>query len=64
MKTMQFIKDYLKEEAKITISNDKGSILYEGDVMSLCRSIVKGTKISKIEGLGCNNDIIIEVTEA
>ena len=63
MKTMQFIKDYLKDFARITIVGTNGDILYEGDAISLRKSIVNSTIISKIEGLGSENDIIIEVTK-
>lgn len=64
MKTMQFIKDYLKDFARITIVGTNGDIWYEGDAISLRRSIVNDTIISKIDGLGSENDIIIEVTKA
>lgn len=63
MKTMQFIQDYLKPEAIITISNDEGSILFEGEAKNaiFVRSVLNCSIISKIEGLGSLNDILIEV---
>lgn len=60
MKTLQFLHDYLKDEARITIEQN-GEIQYEGDVISLPREIVKGTKIVNICGIGSEHDIIITV---
>ena len=63
MKTMQFIQDYLKPEAIITISNNEGSILFEGEAKNavFVRSVLDYSIVSKIEGLGSLNDICIEV---
>ena len=62
MKTMQFIKDYLKDGARITIAVGS-NIVYEGDVRSIPRGIAYGTKVLRISGLGVNNDIIIEAVD-
>ena len=63
MKTRQFITDYLKDFARITIVNEYKEILYIGDVISLPRGLFNKTKISSVEGLGTENDLIIEIVE-
>lgn len=64
MKTSKFLLDYLRETAKITICNTRGSILYEGQLGEMPISVVRGTIVSRIEGIGSQNDIIIEVAQA
>lgn len=61
MKTMQFFKDFLKDEARITIADTKGNIFYTGDLGSLPVKIVRGTQVAAVEGLGSENDLIITV---
>ena len=60
MKLGQFLSDYLKDFARITIE-ERGSIIYLGDVISLPRELKRGMKVVKIEGLGSENDLIITV---
>ena len=64
MKTIKFLLDYLRETANITICNTHGSILYEGQLGEMPISVVRGTIVNRIEGLGGLNDIIIEVSQA
>lgn len=64
MKTIKFLLYYLQNSANITICNTHGSILYEGQLGEMPLSIVRGTIVSRIEGIGSKNDIIIEVAQA
>ena len=64
MKTSNFLLNYLRETAKITICNTHGSILYEGELGEMPMSVVRGTIVSRIEGLGSLNDLIVEVAQA
>lgn len=64
MKTTKFVLDYLSENAIVTICNTRGSILYEGGLGEMAMSVVRGTIVSRIDGLGSQNDIIIEVAQA
>jgi hypothetical protein len=64
MKTTTFLLKYLTDTAQITICNTHGSILYEGQLGEMPILIVRGTVVSRIEGLGSSNDIIIEVAQA
>lgn len=61
MKTTTFLLNYLDNNAIVTINNTQGSILYEGLLGDLPISIVRETTVNRIEGLGSNNDIIIEI---
>ena len=61
MKTTTFLLNYLDNNAIVTINNTHGDILYEGLLGELPISIVRDTTVNRIEGLGSNNDIIIEV---
>lgn len=61
MKVGQFLTDYLKDFARVTLADERGDIFYEGDVISIPREILRGLELNKIEGLGTQNDIIIEV---
>ena len=63
MKTSKFLLDYLRETAQITICNTCGSILYEGQLGEMPISVVRGTKVVLVEGLGSLNDIIITIAE-
>ena len=60
MKLGQFLHDYIKDFARITIE-ERGSIFYTGDVISLTRDMIRGYKVVKIEGLGSEHDLIITV---
>lgn len=60
MKAGQFLHDYLQDFARITLSDDRGGIFYEGDVISVPKELLRGLEVVKIEGLGSQNDIIIE----
>ncbi len=62
MKTIRFLMDYLRDTAQVTICSSKdGAIMYEGELGEMPVSPFRGTVISRIEGLGSNDDIIIEV---
>ena len=60
MKLGQFLTDYLKDFARITIE-ERGGIFYVGDVISFPRQMLRGLNVVKIEGLGSENDLIITV---
>ena len=64
MKTLKFLAKYLADEAMVTIADTKGSILYEGVLGDMPVRVVRNTTLSKIDGLGSLNDIIIEVEVA
>ena len=64
MKTTKFLLNYLRETATVTISNTRGSILYNGQLGEMPLSVIRGTIVNRIEGLGSENDIIIEVSQA
>ena len=60
MKLGQFLNDYLKDFARITLE-ERGGIFYIGDVISLPRELKRGYKVVRVEGLGSDNDLIITV---
>ena len=60
MKLGQFLTDYLKDFARITVE-EGGSIFYFGDVISMPRELRRGYKVVRVEGLGSENDLIITV---
>ena len=62
MTTQQFMQDFLKVKARITIVNELDEILYEGIVKNIPMEIINDTEIYYIDGLGLNNDIIIAIT--
>lgn len=62
MNTNKFLRKYLTMEARVTICNDRGSILYEGELGELRVALTRHTRIKSIEGLGSQDDIIITVT--
>ena len=62
MITQQFMQDFLKVKARITIVNELDEILYEGIVKNIPMEIINDTEIYYIDGLGLNNDIIIAIT--
>lgn len=45
MKTNRFIREYLADEARITIAHTNGDIWYEGDVKSFPRMMTIGTDL-------------------
>ena len=61
MKTTQFLLNYLRETAMVTICNTHGSIIYEGQLGEMPISLVRGSIVNRIDGLGSLNDIIIEI---
>ncbi len=60
MKLGQFLSDYLKDFARITVE-EKDGIFYIGDVISFPRQMLRGLKVVRVEGLGSDNDLIITV---
>ena len=63
MTVTRFLKEYLKDFARITITADNGDILYTGDVVSVRREIITGLYVKSISGLGDENDMIITCYE-
>lgn len=63
MTTYQFIKEHITETTYITIADIRGNILFEGKAKNTPQSIINNTTISKIDGLGTHNDLIILVKE-
>ena len=63
MTVTRFLREYLKDFARITITSDNGDILYTGDVVSVSREIITGLYVKPISGLGDENDIIITCYE-
>lgn len=63
MKTTKFLLTYLDDRAKITISNDKGSILYTGTLGEMPIALVRNSTLKNIEGLGSEEDIIITIIQ-
>lgn len=61
MKAGQFLHDYLKDFARVTLADERGDIFYEGDVISIPIELLRGLELEKIEGLGSQNDIIVTV---
>ena len=59
MTVVRFLKDYLKDCAKITIVAENGDILYTGDVASCKREIIVRLYVKSISGIGSEDDIII-----
>ena len=59
MTVVRFLKDYLKDCAKITIIAENGDILYTGDVASCERKIIIRLYVKSISGIGSEDDIII-----
>ena len=59
MTVARFLKDYLKDCAKITIVADNGDILYTGDVASCEMKIIIRLYVKSISGIGSEDDIII-----
>lgn len=62
MKTVQFVNGYLKGNARVTIAETNGDIIYNGEVKSLNPTLIKKTNIESISGIGSDSDIIINVT--
>ena len=63
MKTTTFLLKYLADTAIVTICNAQGSIIYEGQLGEMPIRVVRGTTVTRIEGLGSLNDICIEITQ-
>lgn len=63
MNTNKFLRGYLAMEARVTICNDRGSILYEGELGEMPAITTRHTKVKSVEGLGSQDDLIITVTE-
>ena len=57
----QFLKEYLKDHARITLVEERGDIFYEGDVISLPTVLTRNLSVTDISGLGSQDDIIITV---
>lgn len=57
----QFLVEYLKAHARITLVDEQDDIFYEGDVISLPRTLVRNLYVTDIRGLGSQDDIIITV---
>ena len=64
MNTNKFLRHYLSMEARVTICNDRGSILYEGRLGDVPARLTNYyTKVKSVEGLGSQDDLIITVTK-
>ena len=61
MTAFKFLSDYINGEATVCISNDKGSIRYEGKLNDMPRWVISHMEFVSIEGLGSKNDLIITV---
>ena len=61
MSTLQFLNNYLKCKANISIHDNNGIVLYNGTVADLPRSIVDNSVITGIKGLGNMHEIIIGI---
>lgn len=64
MKTTRFLLDYLTDTALVTICDNHGSILYEGQLGEMPIVTVRGTILVGVHGLGSSNDIVVEVKKA
>lgn len=63
MNTNKFLRHYLSMEARVTICNDRGSILYAGRLGDTPARITNYySKVKSVEGLGAQDDLIITVT--
>jgi hypothetical protein len=63
MTTFKFLCKYIRDEAIVSIVNDKGSIKYCGKWLDMPFSIIAQTEFVSIDGLGSENDLIITVTD-
>ena len=61
MKTTHFLLNYLTDTAMVTICDNHGSILYEGQLGEMPIVTVRGTILVGVHGLGSSKDIIVEV---
>jgi len=62
MKAIKFL-DYLQMNAPICISDEKGNILYSGELGNCPRSAFSGRDILDAQLSMCEHDIIITVSE-
>ena len=60
MNLKEFIKNYIKDFARITIVKNN-YICYEGDAISIPNAMYHGMVVVGIEGLGMEHDLIIYV---
>lgn len=62
MKAIQFFEKFLKDETKISIHNDRGSILYNGQAGKTPYFLLKNAVVVSIDAGDEQSGVFIEIT--